>query len=191
MIMVDINQHEDRKQLCITSTVLLPEPVWTEIEIISKHHKFKLIHLIDQIVYWVSAPYRATPDLINNLELIEMPGHSGDGQRPFDISLTDSVYFEIEDLSRIIRVKPSELMTQFLIHSVFDGPLSETLRALTGEDRVRRQAEWKPALRQAMQGKAKQCDGTGTLHSQPSLVITPGEGDGGRSVAPAASIQPS
>ena len=127
--------------------ILLPETVWKEFDVIARKYSLSLSELLVQSIYWASAPFRSESTTISNLLYIEMPGNSGEGCRVFDLKILDQVYFEIEDLARDLGVKPCPLMTQFLLHTIFDGPLAGTLRKLTGEDGLKRQSPWKPEVR--------------------------------------------
>lgn len=130
--------------------VLLPETAWKEFDVIARKYSIHLNELLVQSIYWTSAPFRSDAITVSSLRHIVMPGNSGDGCRVFELKIQEQVYFEIEDLARGIGVKPCKLMTQFLLHALFDGPLAGTLHKLTGEDGLKRQSTWKPEVRRIL-----------------------------------------
>lgn len=130
--------------------VLLPETIWKEFDVIARKYSINLMELLIQSIYWTSAPFRADAVPASSLQYIELPGRAGDGCRIFELQILDQVYFEIEEIGRILGVKPCELMTQFLLHTLFDGPLAGTLCKLTGEDGLKRQSTWKPEVRRTL-----------------------------------------
>lgn len=130
--------------------VLLPETIWKEFDVVARKYSINLVDLLVQSIYWTSAPFRSEAAPASTLQYIELPGRSGDGCRMFELQILDQVYFEIEDMGRILGVKPLDLMTQFLLHTLFDGPLAGTLHKLTGADGLKRQASWKPEVRRTL-----------------------------------------
>lgn len=134
----------------IRTQILLPDTIWKEFDVIARTQSVKLSELLVQSIYWTSAPFRSDSIPVTNLQIIEMPNNSCEGSRVFDLQIPEQIYLEIEDLGRTTRVDPRRLMTQFLLHTIFDGPLAGTLRKLTGEEELKRQSTWKPEVRRTL-----------------------------------------